>query len=346
MNIIKDRFYKGLNLGGWFSQCKEYSQDHYHNFMSEEDIVKIKALGFDHVRVPFDYHLIMESESASDYLESGFRHLDRAVEWCRRHQLNVILDLHKAPGYSFDTKTANQLFEDPILQNKIVDIWTTITRHYKNVCGDEVMFELLNEIVEPDNSRWIPLATRLIDEMSAIDPKRYIMIGGNNYNSCGDLKYLPLFEDKRVVYTFHFYEPILFTHQKAYWYDRAMRYNQDLVYPGEYLNVDEFVATSPKDADLEDLEKEGLNKEAIRKYMTPAFEFIARTGQPLYCGEYGAIALADLDSRVNWHRDVMSLFDEYEIGSGCWSYKEMDFELIDDGGRPLSDELMRILARR
>lgn len=346
MNIIKERYYKGVNLGGWFSQCKEYSQKHYADFILEEDIKQIKTLGFDHVRLPFDYHLLMETETSSSYLESGFTHLGRALSWCRKHGLNVILDLHKAPGYSFDTKTENQLFEDPKLQDKLIHLWVALAEKYKDDYGDEVIFELLNEIVEPDNSRWLILATRLINAISSVDAKRYIMIGGNNYNSCSDLKYLPLYENDRVVYTFHFYEPLMYTHQKAYWFDKAVRYDQTLEYPGEYHHVEAFVTEYPQYEDMYQLEKEGLNKAVIKRHMQPAFDFIARTDKPLYCGEYGAIALSDMKSRVNWHGDVMALFDEYEIGSGCWTYKEMDFELIDEEGKPLSDELMAILSRQ
>jgi len=343
MSIIRKSFYKGLNLGGWFSQCKEYTQENYNTFIVEEDFKQIKALGFDHVRVPFDYHLILEDDYKT-YIESGFDHINRAISWCEKYGLNMVLDLHKAPGYSFDTKDDNQLFSDPALQEVAVDIWRTLARKYSGQYEQEIIFELLNEIVEPDSSRWNILATKMVKVIRENDCERTIMIGGNNYNSCGDLKYIPKFEDDKIVYTFHFYDPILFTHQKAYWAAKNMAYNQSLAYPGDYTNYEEFAKNYPQYYD-EGLLEEGLNKEAIRKYLQPAVTFIEENDVPLYCGEYGVIALASLESRINWHRDFMSLLDELEIGSGCWSYKEMDFELIDDQGQPLSMELMNILNR-
>ena len=50
---------KGINLGGWLSQC-EPSIDHYESFIKEEDFKIISNLGFDHVRVPVDYNLVEE----------------------------------------------------------------------------------------------------------------------------------------------------------------------------------------------------------------------------------------------------------------------------------------------
>ena len=343
MSIIRESFYQGLNLGGWLSQCKEYSQENYNTFIVEDDIKKIKELGFDHVRVPFDYHLILEDDYKT-YIKSGIEHINRAMSWCEKYGLNMILDLHKAPGYSFDTKDDNQLFEDLALQEVAIDIWRMLAREYKGSYNNQVIFELLNEIVEPDSSRWNILATKMVKAIREIDQERYIMIGGNNYNSCNDLKHIPKYDDDKIVYTFHFYDPIYFTHQKAYWADSCVAYNQTLEYPGEYINLEEFAKNNPK-YNTEGLAEEGLNKEALRKYLKPAATFLKENDVPLYCGEYGVIALASLESRINWHRDFMSLLDELEIGSGCWSYKEMDFELIDTEGKPLSMELINILNR-
>ena len=44
-------FNKGVNLGGWFSQC-DYSKDRLDNFIKEEDFKTIAGWGLDHVRLP------------------------------------------------------------------------------------------------------------------------------------------------------------------------------------------------------------------------------------------------------------------------------------------------------
>ena len=59
-------FMKGVNLGGWLSQC-DYSEERCRSFIRPEDFTRIRSWGADHVRVPVDYDLL-EPEAA---LEQG-----------------------------------------------------------------------------------------------------------------------------------------------------------------------------------------------------------------------------------------------------------------------------------
>ena len=51
-------FQRGVNLGGWLSQCVATTEEHFDNFITGEDIRRIAALGLDHVRLPVDYNWI------------------------------------------------------------------------------------------------------------------------------------------------------------------------------------------------------------------------------------------------------------------------------------------------
>ena len=50
-------FNKGINLGGWLSQCL-YEKKHYDTFICEADLKTISLWGLDHVRVPIDYEVL------------------------------------------------------------------------------------------------------------------------------------------------------------------------------------------------------------------------------------------------------------------------------------------------
>ena len=50
----------GINLGGFLSQCN-HKLEHYNSFVLQEDIMRIKLDGFDHVRLPVDYE-VFETE--------------------------------------------------------------------------------------------------------------------------------------------------------------------------------------------------------------------------------------------------------------------------------------------
>ena len=75
--LEKYGFYKGINLGGWFSQC-DYSEAVLDHFITEQDIAKIAAWGADHVRIPTDYNIV-ENEDGT-WNEEGFQRLEAVFD--------------------------------------------------------------------------------------------------------------------------------------------------------------------------------------------------------------------------------------------------------------------------
>jgi hypothetical protein len=63
----------------------------------------------------------------------------------------------------------------------------------------------------------------------------------------------------------------------------------------------------------------------------------------LYCGEYGVINLATAEDTMKWYKMICSVFEKHGIGRAAWSYKEMDFGLVDDHMKSVIDELVKIL---
>lgn len=104
----------GVNLGGWLSQCGD-TKVHYDTFIRKDDLKTIRSWGADHVRVPVDYVLVETEEGV--FLEEGFGYIQKAIDWCRELGLNMILDLHKTSGFSFDRKD-NGFFETPALHER------------------------------------------------------------------------------------------------------------------------------------------------------------------------------------------------------------------------------------
>lgn len=80
--------------------------------------------------------------------------------------------------------------------------------------SDFVAFDLLNEIVDPDVAEiWNALALRAVERIRRVTKETDLLIGGARYNSIMSVKDLILPPDEHIVYSFHCYEPILFTHQ-------------------------------------------------------------------------------------------------------------------------------------
>ena len=85
----------------------------------------------------------------------------------------------------------------------------------------------------------------------------------------------------------------------------------------------------------------------LRRFRTrPALEFIQATRRPLYCGEFGVIDRAPRESAHRWYRDFLGLMRDYKIGRAAWSYKLMDFGLVDRDGRVVDEELLKIVTQK
>ncbi|MGN0584152.1 MAG: glycoside hydrolase family 5 protein [Ruminococcus sp.] len=333
-----DGYMHGINLGGWLSQANDTSSEYYNSFITEKDIAYIAELGLDHVRLPVDYMVIEEEDGSVK--EEGYIYIDNCIEWCSKYDLNVIIDVHKTFGYSFDPldKTDKTVFfNDDKLKGRFYALWRNIALRY----GDKyerVAFELLNEIVEPEVAEaWNKTALETIAEIRRIAPQSWIIFGGTMYNSVLSVPELADPKDDRVVYTFHSYEPLIFTHQGAYWVEN-MSSNFRVKYP-ESLEVyrEHSRILSPQLVS-------GIYKEDLPEVSAEYFEFLFKNAiaaaeernVPLYCGEYGVIDLADDISKLNWTADICAVFDKYNIGRAYWNYKEKDFGIIN-----IADEEVR-----
>ena len=342
-------FSTGINLGGWLSQYSRFDHTHFKTFIDESDISRIASWGMDHVRLPVDYPLLEDDAEPFHYLESGFEYIDHCIEWCRKHQLNLILDIHRAPGYSFNALGESDLFSQPAQQQRFISLWETLARRYAGVRQPEVVFELLNEVVLADSRPWNDLALRLIETIRSIDPLHWIMVGGNKNNAISTLKEIPIFNDPNIVYTFHFYEPLPFTHQKAAWVPSLSRFDHNYDFPSPASGLGDFLKRYPEyrtDQNMESYIDCMMDKGDLEKRMQDAVDFIQKTGKPVYCGEFGVIDLAPMSGRINWNRDFIGLLIQNKIGRAYWSYKEMDFGIVDTNGRVVNEGLLKTICQQ
>ena len=346
-----DHFNNGANLGGWLSQYRQYDHEHFRGFITRHDLEQIASWGMDHVRLPFDYPVLESDSAPGHYKESGFVYIDACLDWCKEFGLGLILDLHHAPGYTFtntlrpETEHLNTLFNQEEAQERFMALWQAVARRYKNA-GVPLIHELLNEVVLPDSAPWNSLAQRTVQAIRQIDPAIPIMIGGNHYNAASELKNLELVDDPAVCHTFHFYEPLLFTHQKARWVRAAVDYDQELDYPGEFTGLGAFLERFPQwQETYREQAGRPLDRELVREFLQPALDWLEQTKLPLYCGEFGVIDHAPRPSIRRWHADFISMLREHGIGRAVWSYKQMGFGLVDGAGRVVDEELVRICSQ-
>ncbi|MDO4475770.1 MAG: cellulase family glycosylhydrolase [Lachnospiraceae bacterium] len=339
-------FQKGVNLGGWISQFAEYDTKHFDTFITEEDIAYIAGLKFDHVRVPVDYNVLEDEEGNS--IESGFAYLENCRKWCEKYGLHMLIDLHECYGYSFDPLKKDmdrkKFFYDEALQERFFALWTKLAERFKDY-PEQVAFEPLNEVVLHEVvDAWNEICGKYIRLIRSIAPQTYIVIGGVCYNNVLSVPLLDIPVDERVVYNFHCYEPMVFSHQGAYWVD-YMPSDFRIGYP---KTLEEYRGASMELTD--DLagaifsENAGeIGTEFFEKIFAPAIEAAEKAGVALYCGEYGVIDLANNEDKLRWLSDIHATFKKYGIGRALWNYKEKDFGLVDESFKSIKDRFIEIL---
>ena len=344
-NMMKEftGYKKGINLGGWLSQCgNDYTEDRYQNYIVESDFAKIASWGLDHVRIPIDYNVIQNEDGS--FIETGFAHVDRALEWCDKYGLNAILDIHKAKGFVFDDKNYCSFFTDTETQGIFIKLWREIAHRYGE--RKNVAFELLNEVTSPDFAKpWNEIIAKTVPAIREIAPDTRIIVGGIYNNSIYGLTLMDQPVDENMVFTFHCYSPFVFTHQKAAWVEK-MTPECDCVFP---LPADEMREASKNIFGMDfDAEFEGLGKNLIdslyfKKMFEQAIQVAEEVNVPLYCGEYGVIDQADCESTVNWYREIHKALEECNISRAAWTYKEMDFGITTKHLLPVMNDIIELL---
>ncbi len=327
MKLFKG-YQHGINLGGWFSQC-DHSIERYDTFIKEEDFARIASWGLDHVRVPVDYELVLNERN--EFIEEGFQRLERCMDLSTKYRLNMILDLHKTPGYSFDDGEQEEgFFNSKVLQELFYQLWEEFAKRFGKREG--LAFELLNEVDDPAvMGKWNEIIEETIRRIRTYAPEISILVGGYGHNSPAAVKDLLLPTDGNIVYNCHCYSPLVFTHQGAYWIngmDQSFRCGFPLS-GREYARLAK-IQIDEHFLDQELAEDETVGKDYFRRIFKEAVRVSEERNVALYCGEYGTIDRADPEDTLRWLECITSVLDEYGIGRALWSYKEMDFGLIDE----------------
>lgn len=336
-------FTKGINLGGWLSQ-NHLTPEHLAHFITEPDIEKISSLGVDHVRLPIDYNLVEDEEGNT--IESGYLYIDNCIQWCTSRNLNVVLDLHKTAGYVFDdSEYSASFFHNAKLQERFMKLWDKLSARYGQY-SDHVAFELLNEVVDPDVADiWNSMIEEVIQRIRKNAPDTWILVGGTRSNSIITLKDLKAPYDDKIAFNFHCYEPLIVTHQAAYWVD-GMPKNYTLDYP---ISIQKCIDETERLIDpnyafpIKPYADLMCGKDFFRLFFNEAILIAEQYNVPLYCGEYGVINMATPEIALRWYQDIHAVFEEYGIARAAWTYKEMDFGITDEHYSPIFEELLKNL---
>jgi len=311
----------GINASEWFAQsATDYSAARTNRYTDAADIALIAKLGFDNVRLSIDATPLEQWPHGTDGLNAEFlSRLDNAVDTMLADGLAVQIDLHPEDSYKARIKAGD------VGVDRMVILWRRLAAHYATRDPEKVFFEIMNEPAVSDPYRWSGIQARVAAAIREVAPRNTIIATGPNYSGIADLLTQHPLADGNVIYNFHFYDPIEFTHQGAGWGAAWWTYTHDIAYPADESTMAKSLKEVPEAANRFTLERYWLDHwdvHRVRLTIDEAAAWARAKNVPLICNEFGVYREhSDPQSRFNWIRDVRTAFEADGIGWTMWDYR-------------------------
>ncbi len=341
------RIKRGTNLSHWLSQSEERGEAR-RTHIQEDDFARLDSLGFDFVRIPIDEVQFWDEEG--NKLPEAWQMLTQALDWSVKHHLRAIVDLHIIRSHYFNAvnegqEDANTLFTSEKAQQDLINLWYQLSEALKGYSNDSVAYEFMNEPVAPEHEQWNQLVAKVHAALRKVEPKRTLVIGSNLWQGYQTIKYLRVPEnDKNIVLSFHYYNPMILTHYGAWWTPIG-KYKGKVNYPGILVSKEDYEAAPDSlKPELEPYLTQEYNIDKIRADFKDAIEAAKKYNLQLFCGEWGVYEPVDRNLAYAWTKDMLKVFDEFNIAWTTWCY-DADFGFWDQKkhdfkDKPLVDLLM------
>ena len=312
---------KGVNLTDAFSPSVSRGR-------LEQDVAILRKLGVRHVRIPLDPGWVL-SWRPDGGPDARLGRLDSTVCLALSAGLAVILDVHPEGDLALKDTAP------PDTVDALARAWDRLGARYAVFTPDLMFFEALNEPALSNAGRWYAAQRILLTHIRRVAPRHTVLLTASPDSTAGALAGLTPVDDADVAYVFHFYSPMVFTHQGAEWASPNYGSVRGLVYPAERGN-----AAGVRDRALAAYEKPLSNYMAaygsansIRAEIEVAARWAASHNVPLVVTEFGVYgAVAPRDSRAAWLRDDRRALEAHSIGWTVWEYR---------GGFGIDGELAR-----
>ena len=312
------RLKRGVNLGnGW-----EAPPPHTWGIrFTTDDIDRIAAEGFDHIRVPVAWHFhLTPAAQGWEISPALLAELEPVLRRALDRKLTVLLEWHNFN--EFTSAPAANL-------ERFTGGWQAIARHFQG-WPPSLFLELLNEPCDALTTTALnPIYQTSIAAIRAIDPTRILVVSPGNWGQAGELEKLRLPDaDERLIVTIHCYEPFHFTHQGAGWVQ--LQDLRGITYPGppdtplrlpDSLRNNSSVRSFLDAYNSLPAAQNPCSARAVKEILDRAREWSLHFGRPIHLGEFGCHNVGDLASRSRYLKDVRTLAEARHIPWTLWEWK-------------------------
>ncbi len=207
--------------------------------ISKTEIAALRQSGFDFARLTIDpaVFLYKRKPEKTKILTAGMKH---AIADLRAGGLNVLVDIHAIPGDSAMPPIGAYLDNEKNFK-EYLSLVTEIGKAIASEDPQHVAFEPINEpsmncageTATGAELQWPAMAMRLHATAHAAAPNLAIVMQGACSGSAdGLVEMVPAkFNDPNIIWSFHTFDPYVFTHQGADWVSGVERFVDGVSYP-------------------------------------------------------------------------------------------------------------------
>ena len=313
----------GMNMSFLENYWNGTKARHYSDFAKPADVAARKQkmadlaqAGFKTVRIPvcFGAWATLQPPYAWDAPDQLYAP-DSLVKWALANNLTVLVDLHHVEfdkGLPGADTTA-----------RLVWLWQQIANRYKTTDPEKVLFELRNEPNGMTAATWRKQAETLIQTVRAIVPNHTLVVGFHDWNGRDAMLQSEPFADPNILYTFHFYDPFVFTHQGATWAGQGLPELKGVPFPatpGLKISVPAAAKGTWVEGALTNYANEATY-DVVYQRIGAAKAWSVAKGVPIFLGEFGSYNLnANPASRCQHAEAIYYALSKFQIPSAWWEW--------------------------
>jgi endoglucanase len=282
----------------------------------KQSMVEIAKAGFKTVRIPICFGAWATTEPPYRWdVPELLAAPDSLVRWALASNLNVLIDLHHV---EFDKS-----IRGADTTARVVWLWEQIAQRYRDTDPERVLFELRNEPNGMTAQSWRTQAEVLIKTVRAIAPTHTLVVGFHDWNGREAMLQSEPFADTNILYTFHFYDPFVFTHQGATWAGAGIPDLKRIPFPAnpaQPLVAPASAAGTWVSRNIANYATEATAK-VLFKRLEAAKKWSVSKNVPIFLGEFGSYnRYADPDSRCRHAEAVYRALGTLQIPGAWWEW--------------------------
>mgnify|MGYP003318427857 CR=1 FL=1 len=314
-------FSKGIDLLTFFEIWNENDIPNLNKY-EEKDFDSFKSMGIDVIRLPVHFDLLMEPVQNGKIKEYVLEKLDQVCDWAEKNKIYLIIDNH-----SFNSEEwSNNPVSEKLLKEHLETVWSQVAPRYKDR-SEYIMYEIVNEPPYKNSNKWIKIQEELIKLIRTYDTKHSIVVTGADFSSIDTLVKMKPYKDDKLIYTFHFYEPFLFTHQGATWVGKEMMDLEGVPFPYDENRIPEFKGNA-KNSWVQDTFFYEYPRTGTVKYINERIKKAADWGKkykvPVLCGEIGDKVWINREDRLAWINATREALNKNNIPYCTWGIDGSD----------------------